>query len=262
MTSLCFISLSHCLVNHHCFLMTMCLLIMCLREPPLKKIVEHELLGLLCLAREANEQHIGHVYTKRGTTIDSRNQCRQESVVHLLLPQNQSVHPPLRSSLREHSVSLSRSNEKQLRLDLSMTLTSCDFSFTLDFFSESSSFIPFPLCSNSLLSFLIHLCLSFPSSCRAICRTSIIGCDLNRVWTNPSDVMHPEILGVKNQIINIKERYVCRNFFHFEHFDSSCMNFTFFQEQTSSKILVLLLRLTMMLFTFDDGMHKHTHTGR
>ena len=32
-------------------------------------------------------------------------------------------------------------------------------------------------------------------------RTSIAGCDLNRRWLNPSEILHPEVFFVKNMIL-------------------------------------------------------------
>ena len=36
-------------------------------------------------------------------------------------------------------------------------------------------------------------------------RTSLAGCDLNRRWANPSDILHPEIYYAKNMILKQKE---------------------------------------------------------
>lgn len=34
-------------------------------------------------------------------------------------------------------------------------------------------------------------------------RTSLIGCDLNRAWTSPSELMHPEIYAIKADLIEM-----------------------------------------------------------
>ena len=56
-------------------------------------------------------------------------------------------------------------------------------------------------------SFTVSLCLSMFF---LHFRTSVLGCDLNRgeIWTNPSDLMHPEIWIAKKEIQEIARKYV------------------------------------------------------